>query len=133
MIRCIFCGQEDGPWSIEHVIPAGLGYHADLVLPYGASCRSCNNRLGRQVDEALVHLFEVKFIRGLHRVPDRSGRLVREIDIHNGTMTFPVEGGIEIKVRRDGDLRRRGKNLQVAVVHNRTKSGDQMRRATRLS
>jgi hypothetical protein len=116
---------------VEHVIPAGLGNHADLVLPRGAACARCNNHLGRQIDEALVHLLEVQFIRGYHRVPDRKGRLVDEIPLRNGTLTFPKALGIAVTVHTDEHLIEQEGSVRVTTIAKRGRSGDQWRRATR--
>ncbi len=47
-------------------------------------CGECNNTLGRQVDEALVHLLEVRLIRGLFHVPDAGGSAVDSIPLTDG-------------------------------------------------
>jgi hypothetical protein len=129
---CLFCLQVGREPSIEHVFPGGLGLHADVVLPQGAVCEPCNNMLGRQVDEALVHLMEVRLIRGLHRVPDSKGRLLEELDLGNGTMKFSPEGGVNVVVYGDGDVQEvNPETIKVRVISRRRKSGDQWRRATR--
>jgi hypothetical protein len=129
--RCIFCRTSNRAASLEHVVPAGLGRHSDLILPLGAVCEPCNNHLGRQIDEALVHLFEVQMIRGYHRVPDRRGRLVKEIPLRNGAMSFPDDKALEVTVHGDNDLTEGEDTVRVSAVAKRRRSGDQWRRAAR--
>jgi hypothetical protein len=130
--RCILCGASGNPPSIEHIVPAGLGRHVNLCLPEGTVCEPCNNHFGRQTDEAMVHLFEVRLIRALHRVPDREGRVLTKIQLGNGVMHFPPDGGVEIEVHGEGHIEKRSeKNLVINVIDKRAKSGDQWRRATR--
>jgi hypothetical protein len=95
---CLFCKRVGKPESVEHVFPQGLGVHADVTLPPGAVCAQCNNWLGRQVDEALVHLLEVQLIRGIFRVPDAAGNTVDSIPLSNGTLTFSPSGAIDVQV-----------------------------------
>lgn len=101
---CLYCLRTGFKPSAEHLMPAGLGLHADVVLPRGAVCEPCNNHLGWQVDEALVHLMEVQFIRGLHGVEDQKGKRMTELAIGNGTLHFPARGGIELLVHDDDHL-----------------------------
>ncbi|MGO9900291.1 MAG: HNH endonuclease [Solirubrobacteraceae bacterium] len=62
--ECLFC-KKSGRWtSVEHLFPHGLGRHTDVKLPPGAVCGRCNNTLGREVDEALIHLLAVRLTRG---------------------------------------------------------------------
>lgn len=129
--RCIFCLATDNAPSLEHVVPAGLGKHLDIVLPRGAVCEPCNNYLGRQVDEALVHLLEVQLIRGLHRVPDRRGRLMGSIPLKNGKISFPDDFPMKIEVHGDGHSVEGDESVTVTVIANRQRSGDQFRRAAR--
>jgi hypothetical protein len=118
--------------SIEHVIPAGFGPHADVGLPLSAVCVNCNNRLGRQVDEALVHLFEVHIIRGIHRVPEQKGRVLRHIDLRNGRLEFADDGMVHVAVHgEEGVQRKSADTLVVKLVSRRRRSGDQWRRTTR--
>jgi hypothetical protein len=92
----------------------------------------CNNRLGRQVDEALVHLFEVLMIRGLHRVPDHNGRLIRHIELGNGTLVFAEDGALQMTVHGQNDVRETSPDtVTVNLVSRRRRSGDQWRRASR--
>ena len=131
---CLFClrvGQEP---SVEHVIPAAFGRHADAVLPLGAVCRACNNHLGRQVDEALVHLFEVQFIRGLYRIPDADGRRIRQIPVRDGRLEFPDDGepAVQVTVFRDAALEEKdARTIAVSMALQRRRLGDQWRRAVR--
>jgi hypothetical protein len=129
---CLLCKRVGQVASVEHVFPAGLGSHADVVLPRGAVCVDCNNRLGREVDEALVHLMEVRFIRGLFRVPDHRGRTVDSLDLSNGTITFGPDGSIESTVFGDQHTRTNDAgNLVVTLKSTRRRSGDQWRRVAR--
>jgi hypothetical protein len=129
---CLYCLRTGFEPSAEHVMPAGLGRHADVVLPRGAVCGPCNNHLGRQVDEALVHLMHVQFIRALHGVADRNGKRITELAIGNGTLRFSAESGIELLVHDDEHLTwKDAQTLSVELVSTRRKSGDQWRRATR--
>lgn len=129
---CLFCKRVGRPGSVEHVFPAGLGRHADVVLPLGAVCMDCNNRLGREVDEALVHLMEVPFIRGLFRVRDHKGRTVDSLDLSNGTITFGPDGSIESTVFGDERTRtNHAGNLVLTLKSTRRRSGDQWRRVAR--
>jgi hypothetical protein len=129
---CLFC-KRPGRWtSIEHVFPQGLGRHADVTLPPGAVCGPCNNTLGRQVDEALVHLLEVRLIRGLFRIPDAEGNTVDSIPLTNGTLTFGPKGSIDIEVTSKRWLEERQEREVVATIrHKRRGSGDQWRRVAR--
>ena len=114
------------------MFPQGLGAHADVTLPFGAVCVECDNTLGRQVDEALVHLFEVLFIRGLFRVLDAAGNTVDSIPLTNGTLTFGASGEIDIKVTSGRWIEDRGNREVAATVrHSRRNSGDQWRRTAR--
>jgi hypothetical protein len=113
------------------VVPAALGRHVDLVLPKGAMCEPCNNHLGRQVDEALVHLSEVQLIRGYHRVPDHRGRRIKEIPLRNGTLSFPDDKALEIDVFGEGYVEEGEGVVRVTTISMRGQSGAQWRRATR--
>jgi hypothetical protein len=89
---CLLCKQAGRRPSREHLFAAGLGRHADVTLPLGAVCVACNNKTGREVDEALVHLPDILFMRGLLGVPaGRSGR-IRELAHRDGTIEFTEEG-----------------------------------------
>jgi hypothetical protein len=130
--RCVLCKRNDQPSSIEHLFALGLGVHADIVLPPGAECRPCNNRLGRQIDEALVHLPEVQLIRGVWRVPDRKGRTVDSLELSNGTLKFDQRGAMSIVVRRKGDIEvKDNSTIAVSIATKRRRSGDQWRRVAR--
>jgi hypothetical protein len=129
--RCIFCLASDNAPSLEHVVPAGLGKHLDIVLPRGAVCEPCNNYLGRQVDEALVHLFEVQLIRGYYRVPDRRGRRIKSIPLRNGTISFPDDGPMKVEVHGDEHFVEGDESVTVTAIAKRQRSGDQFRRAAR--
>src|SRR5215216_4193597 len=121
---CLFCKRVGRSASVEHVFPAALARHADVVLPRGAVCMDCNNRLGREVDEALVHLMEVRFIRGLFRVPDHKGRTVDSLDLSNGTITFGPDGSIESTVLGDEHTRRNDAgDVVVTLKSTRRRSG----------
>jgi len=132
MPTCMYCLRSGRPSNIEHLIPAGLGPHADIVLPKGAVCEDCNHRLGREVDEALVHLFEVQLIRGLFRVPDRKGKTLDVLELRNGRIDFTDPEQL-LKVEVSGDYldERDGKSLLVTLIAKRKQSGPQWRRATR--
>jgi hypothetical protein len=128
----MYCLRSGRPSNIEHLIPAGLGPHADIVLPAGAVCESCNHWLGRQVDEALVHLFEVLLIRGIFRVRDREGRTIDRLELDNGYVDFTgTEEVLNVVVNGDHLEERDGKTLMVTLVSKRKHSGAQWRRATR--
>jgi hypothetical protein len=130
--RCLFCRRDDREPSVEHIAPAGLGLHADIVLPPGALCVPCNNLLGREVDEALVHLSEVQTIRGVWQVPDRRGRRVRELPIRNGTMHFDENGAIRIEVRGESNVEHLDPDtISVSLELRRQGLPDQWRRVTR--
>jgi hypothetical protein len=130
--RCILCKRDDQPSSVEHLFAAGLGVHADIVLPPGAECRPCNNRCGLQIDEALVHLPEVRLIRGAWRVPDRKGRTVDSLELSNGTLKFDQRGAMNIVVHREGDIKVRDTStIAVSIATKRRRSGDQWRRVAR--
>ena len=130
--RCLFC-KRLGRWtSVGPVFPQGLGLHADVTLPKGAVCGECNNTLGRQVDEALVHLLEVRLIRGLFRIPDADGSTVDSIPLTNGTLTFGPEGSVDIQVTSKRWLEERQEREVVATIrYNRRRSGDQWQRVAR--
>lgn len=129
--RCIFCLFPSDAPSLEHVVPAGFGKHLDIVLPRGATCVPCNNYLGRQVDEALVHLFEVQWIRGFHRVPDQRGRRMKSLPLKNGTISFPDNLPMKVEIYGDGHIFEGDESIKVTVMANRQRSGDQFRRAAR--
>jgi hypothetical protein len=131
-LPCLFCKEVGKPGSVEHVFPQGLGGHADLKLPFGAVCAPCNNWLGRQVDEALVHLLEVQLIRGIFRVPDAAGNTVDSIPLTNGTLTFSASGAIDIQVTSRRWLEQREEREVVTTIrYQRRNSGDQWRRTAR--
>jgi hypothetical protein len=129
---CLYCLERDKPPSVEHVIQAGLGPHADIVLPPGAACQPCNGHLGRQVDEAFVHLFEVQLIRGIFRIPGRNGKTLDELPLSNGRVLFNRAEMLRIEINGTGHIREVDPgNLRIDMIANRRNSGDQMRRATR--
>lgn len=130
---CLYCLERDKPPSIEHVAKAALGPHVDdLVLPKGAVCKPCNEHLGRQIDEAFVHLFEVQLILGVFRIPDRNGRTIDELPLSNGRVLFTQEEMLHIEISGSGHVRERPKNrVLVELISKRRKSADQWRRATR--
>jgi hypothetical protein len=129
---CLFCERVGRPGSVEHVFPQGLGVRADLTLPFGAVCAQCNNWLGRHVDEALVHLLEVQFIRGIFRVPDAAGNTVDSIPLSNGTLTFRPSGGVDIQVTSRRWIEERDEREVVTTIrYQRRNSGDQWRRTAR--
>jgi hypothetical protein len=128
---CLFCKRTDREPSIEHVFPQGLGLHADLVLPRGAVCAPCNTHLGRQVDEALVHLPAVQLIRGVFQVPLANGRVVDRIDLLNGTLTFAPDGELHVEVGEHHTRWNEEGNIVARIRPNRRRSGDQMRRVAR--
>lgn len=94
-------------------------------------CEPCNNYLGRQVDEALVHLFEVQLIRGFHRVPDHQGRRIKEVPLRNGNISFPDDMPIRVDVHGEGHVEKRKGSVRVKTISKRRRSGDQWRRTTR--
>lgn len=130
---CLYCLRTDQPPSIEHFVNLALGPHAaDMVLPAGAVCNPCNQLLGRQVDEALVHLFEVQLIRGIFRIPDRRGRTIDELPLGNGRVLFSEDGSLKIEIIGLGHIREKPKNsVLVNLIAKRRNSGEQWRRATR--
>jgi hypothetical protein len=84
------------------------------------------------VDEALVHLMEVRFIRGLFRVPDHKGRTVDSLDLSNGAITFGSDGSIESTVVGDEHTRTNDTgDVVVTLRSTRRRSGDQWRRVAR--
>lgn len=88
--------------------------------------------LGRQIDEALVHLFEVQLIRGIFRIPDRKGKKVENLPLSNGRIVFTEKELIKIEVVGTGHIRDKSEDsLLVNVIAKRRNSGDQWRRATR--
>lgn len=93
---CLYCLTENGEPSVEHVVPLGLGEHADIVLPADAVCAACNNWLGEQVDEPLIQLAEIRIIRGLYQVPNRKGAVVDHIELApgTGTLEFTPDGSV---------------------------------------
>jgi hypothetical protein len=113
------------------VVPAGLGRHINIELPMGAMCEPCNNLLGRQVDEALVHLFEVQLIRGFHRVPDHRGRRIKEIPLRNGVISFPENMPLKVDVFGEGHDEEGEGSVRVKTISKRKQSGDQLRRVAR--
>jgi hypothetical protein len=117
--------------SIEHIFPAALGPHADVTLPEGAVCRRCNNWLGQQVDEALVHLVEVQLIRGRFRIPDRNGRTTDTIPLANGTLSFGPDGAIRIEQITSKPPQVERGDLTLLLQTTRRRSGDQWRRVAR--
>ncbi len=128
----MYCLRSGRPSNVEHLIPAGLGPHADIILPEGAVCEPCNHWLGRQVDEALVHLFEVQLIRGVFRVPDRQGKTLDHLELSNGRVDFTgTEEVLKVEVNGDYLKEREGKSLLVTLISKRKNSGPQWRRATR--
>jgi len=130
--RCIICKRRDRPPSVEHLFAAGLGVHADIVLPRGAECEPCNNHGGRQIDEALVHLPEVQLIRGVWRVPDHKGRTVDSLELSEGTLTFDERGAISVVVDREGAIDvKDADTIVVSITTKRRNSGDQWRRVAR--
>jgi hypothetical protein len=103
-----------------------------LVLPSGVVCKPCNSHLGRQVDEALVHLFEVQLIRGIFRIPDRRGKRIDELPLSNGRVLFNGSTPLEIEIFGSGHIREKSQDtLAVDLIAKRRNSGDQWRRATR--
>jgi hypothetical protein len=131
--RCLYCLEAGKPPSIEHIVNAALGPHAaDLTLPRGAVCEPCNQHLGRQVDEAFFHQFEIQLIRGIFRVPDRNGKTLDELPLGNGRVLFTREEMLHIEINGNGHIREADPgNLRIDMIANRRNSGDQMRRATR--
>jgi hypothetical protein len=92
----------------------------------------CNSHLGRQVDEALVHLFEVQLIRGIFRIPDRKGKRIDGLSLSNGRVLFTGSAPMEIEIIGSGHIREKSQNtLAVNLIAKRRNSGDQWRRATR--
>jgi hypothetical protein len=103
-----------------------------MTLPSGVVCRPCNQHLGRQVDEALVHLFEVQLIRGIFRIPDRRGRRINELPLSNGRVLFDGDVPLQIEIFGSGHIQEKTKqSLRVNLIAKRRNSGDQWRRATR--
>lgn len=130
---CLYCLETGKPPSIEHITNAALGPHvADLTLPRGAACAPCNHHLGRQIDEALFHLFEVQLIRGVFRIPDRKGKTLDELPLGNGRVVFTRDELLHIEINGGDHIREvNAGNLRIDMIANRRNSGDQMRRATR--
>jgi hypothetical protein len=130
--RCVLCKRDDRPPSVEHLFAAGLGVHADIVLPRGAECEPCNSRCGLQIDEALVHLPEVRLIRGIWRVPDRKGRTVDSLELSSGTLRFDQRGAMNIVVHSEGAVEvKDASTIVVSITTKRRHSGDQWRRVAR--
>jgi len=130
--RCILCKRDDRPPSVEHLFAAGLGVHADIELQRGAECEPCNNRCGRQIDEALVHLPEVQLVRGIWRVPDRKGRTVDSLELSSGTLKFDKRGAMNVVVHREGAVEvKDASTIVVSIATKRRRSGDQWRRVAR--
>jgi len=130
---CLYCLRPDQPPSIEHFVSLALGPHAAaMALPRGVVCEPCNRHLGRQIDEALVHLFEVQLIRGIFKIPDRKGQMIEELPLSNGRIVFTEEELIKIEVFGTGHIQEKSRDsLLVNVIAKRRNSGDQLRRATR--
>lgn len=131
--RCLYCLESGKPPSVEHIVNAALGPHAaDLVLPRGAVCKPCNSHLGRQVDEAFFHLFEIQLIRGIFRVRDRRGKTLDELPLANGRVLFTRDEMLHIEINGSGHVREADPgNLRIDMIARRQNSGDQLRRATR--
>jgi hypothetical protein len=88
--------------------------------------------LGRQVDEALVHLLEVQLIRGIFRVPDAAANTVDSIPLSNGTLTFSPSGAIDVQVTSRRWLEEAHEREVVTTIrYQRRSSGDQWRRTAR--
>jgi hypothetical protein len=128
----MYCLKAGQPSNNEHLIPLGLGPHADIILPKGAVCELCNHWLGRQVDESLVHLFEVQLIRGVFRIPDREGKTLDHLELSNGRIDFTDPEHV-LKVEVSGEYldERDGRSLLITLISKRKNSGPQWRRATR--
>lgn len=52
--QCIYCGNKNANLGEEHIIPFGLG--GNLILP-AASCCSCSDITGRQIEGAILNAF----------------------------------------------------------------------------
>lgn len=48
--RCVYCGQEDGPFEVDHVVPVskGGGDHPENLC---CACRACNRSKGAKLLE----------------------------------------------------------------------------------
>lgn len=128
---CLYClgiGREP---SVEHVAPVGLGSHVDIVLPRGAVCMECNTSLGREVDEALVHLPEVQMIRGVHGLRNRNGRRLGELDLRSGSLEFGPRGSVTIVAAEERVRWIDRRTISVTLELRRRRIKDQRRRAAR--
>jgi HNH endonuclease len=70
---CIFCfpNRPVTDLSREHVVPEAIG--GSLLI--GSVCKTCNDRLGSEVDVHLVENFLIKMIRLGLRLPARDGTI----------------------------------------------------------
>lgn len=70
-IRCIIC-DELNQGSEEHIIPLSLGNKSLKIYDV---CKSCNNRLGDNVDNYLVNHIFIQIIRQRLRLKGESGKI----------------------------------------------------------
>lgn len=70
-MRCIWCKNEGGARSIEHIIPEALGCPDNFLLSNGEVCRKCNNDLAK-LDKAIIDDFD--FVAFMSGVPRKRGR-----------------------------------------------------------
>jgi hypothetical protein len=72
MFECIWRRDCNSIPSEEHIIPEALGCPPEFVLKDGAVCERHNNKLGQQLDKAVVHELDLFAFRS--KVPGKKGK-----------------------------------------------------------
>jgi hypothetical protein len=107
-VQCLFC-ESDGPFAIEHIIPAALG-NDDLVLT-DQVCANCNRYFGQKVEAPVLNKSPIAFWRAYLGIRRRDGRLP-SIDLSQPNFskgTFPNthpkhDNGIGLTAHEDGTV-----------------------------
>lgn len=104
-INCIYCPNESfekGKGSLEHVIPSSLGGRKSSR---NICCESCNNRLGKEIDESLsdgLSFFSTMLdITTGRNKPAPTQKMIaehkgKEFDIHSGGLIKFSKNDVEI-------------------------------------
>lgn len=93
---CIICRKNNVVRSDEHIIPMSLGGY----MHTWNVCKSCNSKLGQNVDPLLTNHYLIRWERYFHKLKGESGK-----DVPNpliGTRT--AEDGEKYRVADDGGI-----------------------------
>ncbi len=115
---CIYCGH-DGPFNVEHAIPAGLGAGNALVLD-GLVCKACNDFFSRDLEVRVLRRGEIGLGRLALQPHGRSrGGKTKAPTFESTSAKLLTEDGRALEVKL-------GSGLAPEILPQLTLDGDQL-------